>query len=155
MHPWTKAVIGANQDGASNIFVTDVNRDGRPDFLASRGHGKGLLWFEAPNWTIHDIDTGIPYPHSLAIADLDKDGDVDAVACSAVYNKEPANPVLAWFENNGKGKFTTHVISSAQASYHVSLSDMDGDGDEDILIAGQESRNVVWYENQLRPARRP
>jgi hypothetical protein len=151
--PWTKAVIAANQDGASNIFVTDVNRDGRPDFLASRGHGKGLLWFEAPLWAARDIDQSIPYPHSLAIADLDADGDVDAVACSAVYDNKPANPLLAWFENDGKGKFQTHVVSENQASYHLSLTDMDGDGDLDMIVAGQESRNVVWYENRLETPR--
>ena len=150
--PWTKMVIASGQDGASNILVTDVNGDGRQDFLASRGHGKGVIWFEAPGWTIRDIDSAIRYPHSLAAADLDGDGDVDAVACSAVYNKEPANPLLAWFENDGAGNFRTHLISNNQASYHVSLTDMDGDGDPDILVAGQESRNLVWYENRLKSA---
>jgi hypothetical protein len=151
--PWTRQPIASNHEGASNIFVTDVNRDKRPDFLASRGHGKGLVWFEGPAWTPHDIDTSIPYPHSLAIADLDGDGDIDAVACSAVYDKQPAKPLLAWFENDGNGRFTTHVITDAQASYHLSLTDMDGDKDLDILVAGQESRNVVWYENRLKPGR--
>jgi len=27
---------------------------------------------------------------------------------------------------------------------------MDGDGDLDVLVAGQESANVVWYENRLK-----
>ena len=127
-----------------------MNGDRRPDFLASRGHGRGLLWFEGPSWAVRDIDTGIQYPHSLAVGDLDGDGDLDAVACSAVYDKQPKDPTLAWFENDGKGRFTTHVLSRTQASYHVTLVDMDGDRDPDILVAGQESRNVVWYENRLR-----
>jgi hypothetical protein len=32
----------------------------------------------------------------------------------------------------------------------MSTADMDGDGDLDLLVAGQESRNVVWYENKLK-----
>jgi len=28
--------------------------------------------------------------------------------------------------------------------------DMDGDRDLDALIAGQQSKNVVWYENPLK-----
>jgi len=28
--------------------------------------------------------------------------------------------------------------------------DMDGDGDLDLLVAGFESNNVVWYENRIR-----
>jgi hypothetical protein len=108
------------------------------------------LWFEGPNWTPHDIDPDIQYPHSLAIGDLDGDGDIDAVACSAVYDKQPASPTLAWYENDGQGRFKLHPIRTDQASYHVSLADMDGDGDLDILVAGQVSRNVVWYENKLK-----
>jgi hypothetical protein len=27
---------------------------------------------------------------------------------------------------------------------------MNGDGALDILVAGQESRNVVWHENRIR-----
>ena len=58
--------------------------------------------------------------------------------------------MLAWFENEGKGKFTTHRIYEDQAAYDISLVDMDKDGDQDILVAGQDSKNVVWYENQLK-----
>jgi len=28
---------------------------------------------------------------------------------------------------------------------------MDVDGDLDVLVAGQNSKNVVWYENLLSP----
>ncbi|HET8550025.1 MAG TPA: VCBS repeat-containing protein, partial [Bryobacteraceae bacterium] len=147
---WTKHIIATGHEGASNIAVADVNGDGKPDFVATRGHGKGVLWFEAPSWTVHDIDGAHQYPHSLATADLDRDGDVDAAACSAVYGTVPEHPVLAWFENDGRGRFTTHRISDNQAAYDVKLVDMDRDGDLDVLVAGQESRNVIWYENRLR-----
>ena len=145
---WTKHLIAKDHEGATNIAVADVNHDGRPDFIATRGHGKGVLWFEGPRWTVHDIDAGHEYPHSLGIGDLDRDGDIDAVACSAVYGKLPERPVLAWYENDGRGRFTAHRISDNQAAYDVKLVDMDRDGDLDILVAGQESRNVVWYENR-------
>ena len=55
----------------------------------------------------------------------------------------------AWFENDGKGKFNTHIINDDQAAYDIRLVDMDKDGDLDVLIAGQHSKNVVWYENPL------
>jgi hypothetical protein len=49
-----------------------------------------------------------------------------------------------------KGKFTQHRIYEDQAAYDISLVDMDKDGDRDILVAGQDSKNVVWYENQVK-----
>jgi hypothetical protein len=30
------------------------------------------------------------------------------------------------------------------------ITDLDGDGDKDILVAGQRSQNVVWFENPKR-----
>lgn len=147
--PWQKHIVAERHEGASNILMADVNRDGKMDFIATRGHGKGLLWFEAPGWKPHDIDTAHVYPHSLAIGDIDGDGDIDAVTCSAVYDgSKPTG--AAWFENDGKGKFRTHLIAPEQASYDTRLVDIDSDKDLDVLIAGQESRNVVWYENRLK-----
>jgi hypothetical protein len=148
-NPWKKHIIAKGQEGASNIVMTDVNRDGKIDFLATRGHGKGLLWFEAPDWKPHEIDTSHSYPHSLAVGDIDNDGDVDAVTCSAVYDGSKPTGV-AWFENDGKGRFRTHLIAASQASYDTRLADIDGDGDLDVLVAGQDSRNVVWFENRLK-----
>ena len=147
--PWKKHVVAEKQEGASNILMADVNKDGKMDFIASRGHGKGLLWFEGPKWMAHDIDTSHVYPHSLAIGDIDRDGDVDAVTCSAVYDGSVPTGA-AWFENDGKGKFKTHLIAAGQASYDTRLVDMDGDGDLDVLVAGQDSRNIVWFENRVK-----
>ena len=72
------------------------------------------------------------------------DGSVDAVTCAK------DSMVCAWFENDGKGEFFTRVIHLDQAAYDIRLVDMDGDGDLDVLVAGQNSKNVVWYENRLK-----
>jgi hypothetical protein len=141
---WKKHVIAQNQEGATNILMLDVNRDGKMDFIASRGHGKGLVWYEAPNWTPHDINADLRGPHSLAIGDIDGDGDIDAATATI------DDFIAAWFENDGKGSFRTHPIYRDQAAYDTRLVDMDNDGDLDVLIAGQESRNVVWYENAMK-----
>ncbi|MBI2690205.1 MAG: VCBS repeat-containing protein [Acidobacteria bacterium] len=141
---WTKHVIAENQPGATNILMADMNGDGKTDFIATRGHGQGVVWYEAPEWKRHDIDMDIVGPHSLAAADIDGDGDIDAITCAK------DSRVVVWYENDGRGKFTTHLIDNDQAAYEVRLVDIDGDGDLDLLIAGQETRNVVWYENRLR-----
>ena len=142
---WKKHMLSDNDPGATNILPLDLNNDGHMDFLGSRGHTKGLLWFRGPDYEKIEIDADLLTPHSLAAADLDEDGDIDFVSCSSNLNG-----VAAWYENNGKGEFTKHVIDNAQSSYDIRLNDIDKDGDLDILIGGHSNQNIVWYENPLK-----
>ena len=138
---WKKHSLPGKQPGATNIHPVDVNGDGRIDFIASRGHGRGVIWFEAPDWKVHDIHATLKEPHCLVVTDMDEDGDVDAATCAF------GDKTAAWFENDGRGNFTTHIVGRNQEAYDIRAVDMDLDKDLDLLIAGRQSKNVVWYEN--------
>lgn len=138
---WRKHPLPGIHPGATNIHPADVNGDGQTDLLASRGHGQGVVWFAAPDWQEHTIHATLTEPHCLVVIDLDDDGDVDAATCA--YGSKLA----AWFENDGQGGFTTHIIGRNQEAYDIRAVDMDGDGDLDLLVAGRASNNVVWYAN--------
>ncbi|MGK0184880.1 MAG: hypothetical protein ACI9R3_000654 [Verrucomicrobiales bacterium] len=140
---WEKVILAENETAATNILPADINGDGKVDWLASRGHGNGVIWFENPSWKIHDIDTEIESPHSLTVADHDQDGDIDAATCG--YESER----VMWYENDGKGTFTLHTLDENQQSYDLRSIDMDGDGDLDLLNAGRGTENVAWYENPV------
>ena len=130
--------------GATNIQPADVNGDGKTDIVASRGHGTGLIWFENPSWKTHTINPELKSPHCLQVIDMDGDGDIDAATCA--YESK----IAAWFENDGKGNFKTHIVAENQAAYDIRAIDMDADQDLDLLIAGQGSNNVVWLENPAK-----
>ncbi|MCP4190116.1 MAG: VCBS repeat-containing protein [Planctomycetaceae bacterium] len=138
--PFVKRRLPGNHPGATNIQQADVNGDGKLDLVATRGHGYGVIWFENPQWTLHEINSDLQYPHCLQVVDLDADGDIDVATCA--YGSK----VAAWFENDGKGNFKTHRIADNQAAYDLRAVDMDVDGDLDLLVAGQQSKNVVWLE---------
>ena len=139
---WKKHMLSSKEPGASNIIPVDLNNDGAMDLFASRGHGKGTLWFKGPSFELIDVDPDIIGPHSLAIGDIDGDGDPDAATCGYL-----ATGTSAWYENDGKGQFKKHVIGTGQGSYDIRLVDLDDDGDLDVLLAGHFNQNVVWYEN--------
>jgi len=143
--PWKKTIIAEQQIGATNIQIGDVNADGLADFVASRGHGVGVVWFESPNWIERSIDADMESPHSLVLADLDLDGDLDVASCGFKSER------LSVYMNNGLGKFTQLDLDTAQQSYDLRAVDMDGDGDLDLLNAGRGTGNVVWYENPRQP----
>lgn len=138
---WTKRLISDKQTGATNIHPANVNDDGVVDFIASRGHGRGVVWFEGPSWKEHAIDASIQEPHCLVAVDMDNDGDIDAATCAF------GDEVAAWFENDGQGTFTTHIVGRDQQAYDIRAVDLNGDKHLDLLVAGRASNNVVWYEN--------
>ncbi len=140
--PWKKHLLSDKQPGASNIHPEDVNGDGIMDFIATRGHSKGVLWFKGPKFKAIEIDPDLEGPHSLVTLDFDGDKDVDIITCG-----RGDKGTAVWYENNGKGQFTRHLIGKDQGSYDIRVVDMDGDKDLDVLIAGHQSKNVVWFEN--------
>ena len=142
--PWKKHVIAEKQMGATNIHPGDVNKDGKVDFIASRGHGRGVVWFEGPSWREHAIHESLKEPHCLVVLDMDGDGDLDAATCG-YGDKE-----VWWFENKGKGTFENHLVARDQESYDIRATDLDSDGDIDLLIAGRGSKNVTWYANPAK-----
>jgi hypothetical protein len=140
--PWTKHLV-AQEKGATNIKAADLNRDGKPDIVGTAGHGKGVYWFEGPDWKRHAIDADLTNPHSLALADFDGDGHPDiAVESYTAF-------VARWYHNDGRGNFTAQEFDSGhkQQSYDMKVADLDGDGRPDLIMAGRESNNVVWYRN--------
>jgi hypothetical protein len=138
---WEKRIVSRGEVGATNIHPVELNGDGVMDLVASRGHGKGVLWFEGPDWKAHEIHPGIKEPHCLLATDMDEDGDIDAATC-AFGSKE-----AWWYENDGKGGFTNHLVTKDQEAYDIRAYDIDLDGDLDLLIGGRGSNNVVWCEN--------
>ncbi len=144
--PWIFHEVGTGYIQATNIQVGDMNGDGQPDLVASQGHHFGVLWFEAPRWKPHYLDRTLNSPHTLVVADLDADGDLDVATCA--YESK----VLCWFENLGQAQFRRHDIATDQAAYDLAARDVDGDGDLDLVVAGQNSANVCWYEQTSRPA---
>ncbi len=80
---------------------------------------------------------------SIYVADLDADGDLDALSASAEDDK------IAWYQNDGAGNFSAQraITTEADGAESVYAADLDGDGDLDVLSASVEDDKIAWYQN--------
>lgn len=126
----------------THLDAADLNGDGKLDLIATEGHGKGLWWFPTPAYQPRRIDDTLASAHSLALGDLAGNGAIDLASCG-YESKE-----VAVFLNDGHGNFRKVTIDRNQCAYDMRAIDLDGDGDLDLLLSGQNSGNLVWYENK-------
>jgi hypothetical protein len=148
---WALHTISTAADGASSIYAADVDGDGDVDALSASFYDDNIAWYEnvgggGTSWALHTISTTADFARSVYAADLDRDGDLDALSASRNDDK------IAWYENFGGGgtSWVLHTIStSADATTSVYAADVDGDGDLDVLSPSQAYDTISWYENRV------
>src|SRR5262245_22731730 len=94
-----------------------------------------------PEQTITSLASGT---RSVVAADIDGDGDLDAVSASVNDDK------IAWYENtDGQGTFGPQLLITNTADFAATVvaEDLDGDGDLDVLASSQSDDTIGWYEN--------
>lgn len=135
--------------------LVDINGDGRLDsvvgYEAISVPGK-LAWYEQPAsatglWTEHLI-ANVVGPMSMDAVDMDGDGDTDVVVGEHNLN-DPASASLYIFENaDGTGaEWTEHTVYTGDEHHDgAHVTDIDSDGDYDIVSIGWGHSQVVLYE---------
>lgn len=124
----------------NGFAIGDVNRDGLPDVVLGNSgeRGQNFLWLNDRDRLGHFVDatkTHLPVVNDatqdVALADLDRDGDLDMV----VANEAPPNRLLL---NDGEGRFAD-VSDQLQLpvemhTREVHVFDATGDGKPDLLF---------------------
>jgi hypothetical protein len=131
---------------ATRCVIVDIDRDGHNDLVMTENEiraGK-IAWLRnadgrGTKWDVHELKAGDGAArgayHSLAVADFDKDGDVDVFTVEMEHIVGDRQPRWFIWENvDGKGSnFVERVILDAHLGGHEAVvADVDGDGDLDI-----------------------
>lgn len=136
-----------------------------PQIVIAPGDGSGpLKIYECigdpmdPNaWVGRNLlDRDMIHGHTLDVADIDGDGNLDILAGEqgkwTVEPNELDNPnATTWIlYGDGKGNFRTTVLAAGEGSHDGKIADFDGDGDMDILqkpYAWSAPRVDVWLND--------
>ena len=141
--------------GTIHVPVHDLNADGRPDFVAliSQEHeqvaafiNQGKTQFDVQTlWAGPDLTFG---SSGIELVDLDADGDQDIVYTNGdAFDNSFVNPShgVQWLENLGDLQFAYHRLADLTGAYRALATDIDLDGDSDIIAA-------AWIPGQVKPA---
>ncbi len=136
---------------SEGVAVADLNNDGLKDIVA------GYYWFEAPNWTKHEISPSRAYDPQLEFSKsfLKYTIDVNLDGWDDVVNIDHPGTPAYWFENpkNGTGHWLKHSIGDNMLIGNESPNfvDVDADGRIDLLCGDVSSNQVIWLQAPTIP----
>lgn len=129
--------IDADRDGDPDVFVSgEFYRDNRPFIEAKYYNNLRDNRFQASV-------AGLPhfYRGDIRFADFDLDGITDA---GVMGEMSGGRTFASLYKGNGRGGFSvTNIHFLAVRDGSIDFADMDGDGDMDVLLAGESSIGPV------------
>lgn len=163
--------------------VADITGSGRPDIIIG-GRGAGypgqrfihlarerglptgrairsrlgfaestLFWYENPGFNRHEVGS---IPHldvGATVGDITGDGRPDLIVGQGIRERG-----IYWFEppENPRRRWHARRLSTAFEKYHdLTLADIDGDGDPELVGLSQESQVLFNYSIPDRPRKTP
>lgn len=158
---WTQRSISSSIKKPDRNRLVDMNKDGWVDIVVGEEAVDKLgrvVWYKNPgnlsgwqegNWQAHVVSE-LFGPMSMGLADIDHDGDTDIVIGEHRL-KAPNLARLVLLENrDGLGlDWNASLIHQGDEHHNgLQISDLDKDGDDDIVSIGWGHSQVMVYENR-------
>ncbi len=142
-------VITLDADGATSVALGDLDGDGDLDVLSASANDGKIAWYEntdgmgglGPQEVITNEARGA---RSVTVGDVDGDGDLDVLYASF------DDDAIAWLENVDEADVFRQpqlITTNADGARSVTVGDLDGDGDLDVVSASFNDDKIAWYEN--------
>ncbi|MBC7820220.1 MAG: VCBS repeat-containing protein, partial [Planctomycetaceae bacterium] len=156
--PWNKSEIWHSAANETPQFQ-DITGDGKPELIMSSETEQMMGYLEIPapaqakkKWDYTQVNAeklgpqlGHRYYHGLGIGDVNRDGRKDIIIPHGWW-EQPAKL------NDGPWTFHKHILKgdgegAPETAADIYVDDLDGDGDNDILMSAAHHIGVWWFEN--------
>ncbi|MCF8331860.1 MAG: FG-GAP-like repeat-containing protein [Bacteroidales bacterium] len=159
-----------NQDGNGNFsnaviidktpyipvhsVAEDVDSDSHIDLIVKSYSGNRLVWY--PNTGTQNIfgnpviiDSTVAEAALLHLADIDNDNDREIITLRTDSNN---NQHLVYYKKmSGSYSGPKKLVDNTGEVTFIQTSDLDNDGDLDMIGAYRNDDKIVWFENYLIP----
>jgi len=147
--PWTRHVVTTSHvDPGYLMWLADFDGDNDTDIYASSPYDSELVWFRNDggfSFTTYTL-ANLAGARGIAIGDFDNDGDMDVTGATGSSS-------LYWYENKidsgqNTGWDSTLIKSGTlNAPTGQCATDVDGDGDTDVVVKNYDDTGLYWFEN--------
>ncbi len=141
-------LLTTGTNGFSSLSIADLDGDGREDVLSTSFEDDKLAWYRNTGngfGTQQLISNLSADPFDTTAADLDYDGVQDVIVANRTGDS------IAWHKGFGMGFFGQAQVLGSGSQHNgassVWVSDLDSDGDRDVIGGIFFSDRVMWYES--------
>ncbi|MFC2135583.1 FG-GAP-like repeat-containing protein, partial [Bacteroidota bacterium] len=147
---WNEQIVDSEFDGSHWVHCTDFDNDGDGDIFGAAAIGDDIAWWrneggDPITWTKQTITSFFEAALSVSTADLDGDGDIDAFGAATTADR------VMWWRNDGGDPIQWtgfNIQTNFDEAWGLFGTDIDSDGDADILATAATDNEVTWWENK-------
>ncbi|MGQ0620136.1 MAG: FG-GAP-like repeat-containing protein [Panacagrimonas sp.] len=149
-------IIATDADGASSVFAGDMDGDGDADVLSASQFDNTIALYE--NRATHRSAT-------FAVDPVTQGGSIVAADAGALFTADIRgrgraeilvpyrNGEFYYYENDFRfpNLYTRRLIANASQPLSTHAADLDGDGDQDVILGTFNNDGIQWYRNAPNP----
>lgn len=152
--------IDLGVSGSRDFELGDINDDGLVDIVSAFTNWdmEMVVWLENLGGDVfaeyESLGFGYLIPIKIELVDFDLDGHTDILLggwsmVDIIEFPDIFRAQLAWMKNVGEGIFELPEDISKELSglTHMTVVDIDNDGDTDIFSASNQTQEIAWHRN--------
>ncbi|MDO6541468.1 FG-GAP repeat domain-containing protein [Photobacterium sanguinicancri] len=133
----SKVIWDGNNESSTSVVLADVNDNGKLDVFVTDEDGRNRLYLNEGDVTFNLSNSNFGTQGQRAVfSDINSNGKPDILILDA-------NSLVTAYSNNGNGTYTlSHTVVGASdfgKTEDLHTTDLDKDGDEDLVVLGYKS----------------